>query len=225
MSNRPIYFVGGSRHECLAWQQGAAQPLEWLDDHMLVQATGAPVVIEASLGPLKAKRQRLEQLDALGVERVLTASTTATVAAQCSWGRGRLPLSGVDPLLMMAGGQVQTLVHGDGVVQETLSQIWPDRTFVDARDSVGLVFSREILPIINEAAAFLERDIPSEQLDQALRLGLNYPRGPIAWAELFGWPAVYWGLRALEDMYGPRFRPHPWIRRQVGSSLLEREDG
>ena len=203
------------------WHQGAALDMVPLSDADLDRAQGAAWVVDSSAGPLDKKRQRLRMLEGLGVRAALTASTTATLAAQQTWLTGSMRLVGCDPLLMMAGGSVQTVVQATDGDLAWLSAVWPDRKFVGVADSVGLVFSREILPIINEAVDFFSQGVTEDEIDQGARLGLNYPRGPLAWAKLFGWPQVFWGLRALQDMYGTRFQPHPWIRARLGSSLLD----
>lgn len=222
--NSPVWYVGGSDQEYRAWVDMGA-PVARLPDDALDEARGADWVIEGTIGPLASKRHRLARLSQLGCARILTTANTATLAAQTRWTGSAVRLIGYDPLLVMAQGSVQTLVSASPDDTEGLHRLFPDRCWHDVADQVGLVFSREILPIINEAAEFAAQGLAGAEIDQAMRLGLNYPRGPFAWADAFGWDAVYWGLRAMEDMYGPRFRPHPWIRHQIGSSLIEREDG
>ncbi|MEP0846833.1 MAG: 3-hydroxyacyl-CoA dehydrogenase [Phycisphaerae bacterium] len=49
------------------------------------------------------------------------------------------------------------------------------------------VFARTLAAIINEAAWALDGDVATaEDIDTAMRLGVNYPRGPIEWAERIG---------------------------------------
>ncbi|PSR23156.1 MAG: 3-hydroxyacyl-CoA dehydrogenase [Sulfobacillus acidophilus] len=219
-----VRIFGCTPHQADQWARGAKVSVQFCGDSQCQEAQGASWVIDAGLGPLQAKRARLRQLRAVGVKSVLSASTTATIAAQRQWLGDAMHVIGCDPLLMLAQGTRQTVVNASDEDRAWLGRVWPDRTFIAVQDTVGLVFSREVLPIINEAVNFLHQGLPPEEIDQAVRLGLNYPRGPFQWAELFGWPAVYWGLAAMHDMFGPRFRPHPWIRAQVGSSLAPVED-
>ncbi|NMP20952.1 3-hydroxyacyl-CoA dehydrogenase family protein [Sulfobacillus harzensis] len=223
MTRDTVFAVGGTVQERERWSDTFKGRVAWLDDDQLDAASSASLVVEISLGPLTDKRRRLRELANRRVKRIVSAASTATVHAQRIWMDESVPILGLDPLLVMAGGRTQTVSGSDDMLP-WLHDLWPDWAFRRVDDTVGLIFSREILPIINEAAAFFEQGLTARDIDQGVRLGLNYPRGPIQWAEHFGWPAVYWGLRALEDMYGPRFRPHPWIRREVGSSLVEREE-
>lgn len=221
--NDSLQIFGLEPQHLAGWTQGARVTIHAAQDNDRVSGWefSSFGVIDAASGPLDLKQKRLQALVSAGVGLVVSASTTATVAAQTAWVSGRMRIVGCDPLLMAAGAKTQTLVGATQADVEWLSRVWPDRRFVVTEDAIGLVFSREILPMINEAADFVSRGLNPLDIDSGVRLGLNYPRGPMQWATLFGWSAVFWGLRALEDMYGPRFRPHPWIRAQIGSSLAD----
>jgi 3-hydroxybutyryl-CoA dehydrogenase len=219
-----VRILGCAPHEAERWADGASVSVRYCADIHWQEVQGASWVIDAGVGPLDAKRARLRLLRQAGVKSVLSASTTATVAAQNHWVGHSMHIVGCDPLLMLARGQQQTVVNASVDDNLWLGRVWPDRIFIAVQDAVGQVFSREILPIINEAVNFLAQGLTATEIDEAVQLGLNYPHGPFKWAELFGWPAVYWGLEAMQDMFGPRFRPHSWIRAQVGSSLASVED-
>lgn len=206
------------------WRKGAAVSIEPVDIHRLDNLHEMVLIIDARLGPIAAKQARLAELAEHGVSTVLTASTALTVATQVRGLPRRLRVIGIDPLLMQIASPVQTVAGASVEESVWLRTIWPDREFVVVDDAVGMVFTRELLPIINEAVDFLHRGLTPNEIDQAVSLGLNYPRGPFEWARLFGWESVAEGLLALQDMYGPRFAPHPWIRAQVGIGFgMERE--
>nr|MBI2903658.1 3-hydroxybutyryl-CoA dehydrogenase [Chloroflexota bacterium] len=53
-------------------------------------------------------------------------------------------------------------------------------------------------------------------IDTAMKLGANYPRGPLQWADSLGLPVVLAVMRALHADYGEdRYRPHPLLVRKV----------
>jgi 3-hydroxybutyryl-CoA dehydrogenase len=55
------------------------------------------------------------------------------------------------------------------------------------KDEPGLVAARIISRIINEAFFAFEEKVSSiEEIDQAMKLGTNYPFGPFEWAEKIG---------------------------------------
>jgi 3-hydroxybutyryl-CoA dehydrogenase len=50
--------------------------------------------------------------------------------------------------------------------------------------SVGFIFPRTIVQIINEAFFALEEGVASKtDIDRAMKFGVNYPKGPFEWAE------------------------------------------
>jgi 3-hydroxybutyryl-CoA dehydrogenase len=81
-------------------------------------------------------------------------------------------------------------------------------------DSPGLVFGRALACVINEAASALQEGVArAEEIDAAMRLGLNYPRGPFEWADRLGIEFVVEILSGLHEHYREeRYRPHPLLR-------------
>ncbi len=81
-------------------------------------------------------------------------------------------------------------------------------------DRVGLIFPRIVSMIINEAAQVYSEQIASkEDIDTAMKLGTNYPFGPLEWADILGVELVYNILAALQRDFGEdRYRPHPILK-------------
>ncbi len=77
-------------------------------------------------------------------------------------------------------------------------------------DRVGLVFPRTVSMIINEAVQVYSEQIASkEDIDTAMKLGTNYPSGPLEWADRLGADLVYNILSALQSKTGEeRYKPH-----------------
>ena len=86
-------------------------------------------------------------------------------------------------------------------------------------DSPGLVLGRIASQLVNEAAFALGRGIGSaEDIDTAMRLGFNYPRGPLEWGAAIGYPNVLATLDALHRELGEeRYRAAPLLRRMAAS--------
>ena len=80
-------------------------------------------------------------------------------------------------------------------------------------DVPGGVAFRVVGRLFDEAArALLEGLAPKRELDLAMRLGVNYPAGPLEWGEALGWEDVTSALRSLaEGTLEARFAPHPWL--------------
>jgi 3-hydroxybutyryl-CoA dehydrogenase len=76
------------------------------------------------------------------------------------------------------------------------------------------VLRRLFAQIANETAFALEEGIASPaDMDTAMRLGLNWPRGPLDLADLLGVGAALDLLEQLERDNGPAYAPAPLLRR------------
>jgi 3-hydroxybutyryl-CoA dehydrogenase len=94
-------------------------------------------------------------------------------------------------------------------------------------DAPGLVLGRIVCQVINEAAFALGEGVGSaEDIDAGMTLGLNYPRGILAWADEIGLDHV---LNVLDSLYlergEERYRLAPVLRRLAWSGRLGRATG
>jgi 3-hydroxybutyryl-CoA dehydrogenase len=89
-------------------------------------------------------------------------------------------------------------------------------------DAPGLVLGRIVCQLINEAAFALGEGVGSaSDIDTGMVLGLNHPRGPLAWGDEIGLDHVLAVLDALCREYREeRYRPAPVLRRLVLSGRL-----
>jgi 3-hydroxybutyryl-CoA dehydrogenase len=92
---------------------------------------------------------------------------------------------------------------------------------VVVRDSPGFITSRVSALISNEAFAILEAGIASpEDIDRALKLGLNHPMGPLELVDIVGLDVCLKVLEYLHQMLGEKFRPSPLLQRYVKEGRL-----
>ena len=84
-------------------------------------------------------------------------------------------------------------------------------------DVPGLAVMRTVAMLANEAADAVNQGVCSEAgADQAMRLGVNYPQGPLAWADQVGVAAIRDVLANLGASYGEdRYRISPLLQRAV----------
>ncbi len=84
-------------------------------------------------------------------------------------------------------------------------------------DTPALVVLRLLLMLINEAAdAVLQGVCDCRGVDAAMRGGVNYPRGPLAWADAIGLDRVYTAINHLQQAYGSdRYRPSLLLQQHV----------
>jgi 3-hydroxybutyryl-CoA dehydrogenase len=98
-------------------------------------------------------------------------------------------------------------------------------------DTPGLIVARTVAMLANLAADALACRVASEaDIDTAMRLGVNYPLGPLAWARQWGIGTVLRLLDSLENWYRDgHYRASPLLRRAAlaqrgpGASLLPRQ--
>lgn len=94
-------------------------------------------------------------------------------------------------------------------------------------DVAGLVVMRLIAMLVNEAADAVAYGICSaEAIDVAMRYGVNYPRGPLEWAQQVGLHVFARALGHLRDHYGEeRYRTSALITRKgyTGASFHEKQ--
>jgi 3-hydroxybutyryl-CoA dehydrogenase len=90
-------------------------------------------------------------------------------------------------------------------------------------DAPGLVLGRIVCQLVNEAAFAIGEGVGSaDDVDAGLELGLNHPRGPVAWGEAIGLERVLATIDGLyEERREERYRAAPLLRRAAarGTSL------
>ncbi len=94
------------------------------------------------------------------------------------------------------------------------------------RESPGFITSRINAMIGNEAFYMLEEGIASaEDIDKALKLGLNHPMGPFELVDLVGLDTRLHILEYMHKTLGEKFRPCPLLVQYVKAGRLGRKSG
>ncbi len=166
------------------------------------------------------KRRNLAQLDGIVNTSVpiVSSSVTVTMAEQVTWLRYPFRVIGI--------GALPSLTHGS-VVEFTLSALTDKATRtrleefanliekkpVFVSDSIGMVMPRILCSIVNEACfAMMEGVATARDIDTAMKLGTNYPRGPVDWGEHMNPRHVHAVMSALHKYFGEdRYRPAPLL--------------
>jgi 3-hydroxybutyryl-CoA dehydrogenase len=90
----------------------------------------------------------------------------------------------------------------------------------------GFITSRINAIIGNEAFAMLESGIATaEDIDKALKLGLNHPMGPFELVDLVGLDVRLNSMEYLYQTLGEKYRPNPLLRQYVKAGRLGRKTG
>jgi 3-hydroxybutyryl-CoA dehydrogenase len=94
------------------------------------------------------------------------------------------------------------------------------------KESPGFITSRINAMIGNEAFYMLQEGVASPQdIDKALKLGLNHPMGPFEMVDLVGLDTRLHILEYLHKTLGEKFRPAPLMVQYVKAGRLGRKAG
>jgi 3-hydroxybutyryl-CoA dehydrogenase len=98
---------------------------------------------------------------------------------------------------------------------------------IEVPETPGLILGRILALLVNEATSALMEGVASpEDIDTAMKLGTNYPRGPLTWADYVGLDVILSILNHLEDEYGDdRYCAMPLLRQKVDAGKLGRKAG
>jgi 3-hydroxybutyryl-CoA dehydrogenase len=85
------------------------------------------------------------------------------------------------------------------------------------RDLPALAVLRTVAMLVNEAADVVNEGVCTvADLDAAMVKGVNYPRGPLAWADALGVCTIQTALKNLAKFYGEdRYRISPLVNEMV----------
>jgi 3-hydroxybutyryl-CoA dehydrogenase len=124
------------------------------------------------------------------------------------------------------------VVRGEQTSAETLAAACEfatvvGKTPITVTDTPGFVVNRILFPMINEAAqAFAEGVASAQDIDTGMKLGANFPIGPLALADLVGLDTTKAILETLERELGDaKYRPAAVLGELVAAGKLGRKTG
>jgi 3-hydroxybutyryl-CoA dehydrogenase len=230
-----VAILGTSRlaQDWIALSKARSLDAELVSDAAQVQAN-ASLVIDTSAGDEAMKRRSLEKLDSgLAPSAVIiTSCLVASTTLMASWTKRPERVVGFATFYPLADRKVIEIAAGLRTSESALQQAQDhfrslDKESVKVKDAAGLTFPRILSLIINEAARSLEEGVAkADEIDVAMRLGVNYPMGPLRWADQIGLDEVLAVLEGLERETGDdRYRPAPIIKKLVIAGFLGETTG
>jgi 3-hydroxyacyl-CoA dehydrogenase len=94
------------------------------------------------------------------------------------------------------------------------------------RDTAGFIVNRIFILALNEAVSMAEAGVATpEDIDKAIKLGLNWPMGPLALLDYIGEDTVLSICEVLEKELGPKYSPSMLLKKMVTQGLLGRKTG
>lgn len=95
------------------------------------------------------------------------------------------------------------------------------------KDNPGMIVNRLLITMINEAVLQYDSGVASaEDIDKAMRLGANFPMGPLELADYIGIDVVLAIMKSIEEQTGnQKYEPANLLLKMVAENKLGRKSG
>jgi len=94
------------------------------------------------------------------------------------------------------------------------------------KDVAGFVVNRILIPALNEAVGLVDEGVASpEDIDKAIKLGLNWPMGPLTLLDYVGLDTTLAITEVLVKELDPKYQASPLLKQMVRAGLLGRKSG
>ncbi len=218
-------LAGDAREQALSRLSGTTRTAE---------LEGCQFVVEAATENLDLKLKIFEELDRTLPEGVILASNTSSISLTKLAGATKRPtrvigMHFMNPVpLMKLVEIVRALQTHETTYQETCELAKRmGKELVTTKDMPGFIVNRMLIPFINEACFALQEGLGTvEDIDQAAKLGLNHPMGPLELADLIGLDTCLFIAEVLQREFGEdKYRPAAILRTYGAAGWLGRKSG
>ena len=193
----------------------------------------ASLVIEAVPEKREIKKSVFEAIDRNAPEGCILASNTSTMSPTEIGSFTTRPESVIAmhffnpvhkmPLVEIIRG-LETSDETAAFVEKAAQQMGKETVTVN--EFPGFVTSRISALVGNEAFYMLQEGVGTpEEIDKAIKLGLNFPMGPFELVDLVGLDARLNNLRYLYEKLGEKYRSAPLLEKYVMAGRLGRKTG
>lgn len=195
---------------------------------------GCDYVVEAVSEDLATKSRILHELDGiLRPETILASNTSSISVTKLASASGRpdrvIGLHFLNPVPVMKLAEIVRALQTSDETYETTCELARrlGKTIVTTKDMPAFIVNRLLIPQLNEACFALTEGLGTvEEIDQAVRLGLNHPMGPFQLADLLGLDIVLTISEVLQREFGDdKYRPPTILRNYVAAGWLGRKSG
>lgn len=236
MTKNSVAVIGKNRlaEELVALGQARGLEATQLNDAAAAVSATTKFVIDTESGAEDKKRAVLQRLDAAlpASSIIVTACVRFSATQLASWIKRPERLVGFATFYPLKDRKLVELTAGLRTAEGSLVQAEQffetlGKDTVRVKDAPGLTFPRVLSLIINEAARSLEEGVATaEEIDVAMRLGVNYPQGPLKWADQIGLDEVLAVLEGLQRETGDdRYRPVPLLKNLVTAGFVGETSG
>ena len=216
-----------------AQMENAISHLTYTDN--LDMLKGADIFIEAIVEDATAKKELFKKLAAMATHNQVMATNTSSISITeiaASIGAAADRVVGMhffNPVPVMKLVEVikglQTSDRSVNAVTELAKAM--GKTPIPANDRPGFVSNRVLMPMINEAFyAWMEGVAQPEHLDEIMKLGCNFPMGPLRLADFIGLDTCLHIMNVLADgLNNDRYRACPLLKQLVAAGRLGDKSG
>jgi len=182
------------------------------------------IAFELTLANSTEKQKNLQALDeSLAIDiPIVTNAVTATVLSQAQHVTHKERLIGISAFPTLLENNVVEIAPSLYTSQASADAVKGFFTSMKKEiaiieDAVGMVMPRILCQIINEALFAVQSDVANpKDIDTAMKLGTNYPHGPIEWGEKIGFKNIVAVLDALYNNHKEeRYRVAPLLRQMA----------
>ena len=219
--NAPVYISPGN------WAPGLPELCRQNGINVQQNLSSKTAVAVCIAGREQDNRTVLAQLEKqLSPEAtILCQCVDVTLSEIATWLANPRRLAGFDGLFFSRGsvvtcvGTPELSGHARKHVEQFVASLKRTVEWID--DGPALVTPRIVAMLANEAFfAIGEGLAEAETIDKAMQLGVNYPKGPHAWAQEIGFRNILAILDHLyEEYHEERYRAAPLLRRSVRQYL------
>lgn len=196
-------------------------------------AREADLVIEAVPEEMEAKIDLFGQLDQLCRPETIFATNTSSLSVTEIASITKRPPKVIgmhffNPVHKMKLLEIVRALETDDATVATAVEVGKKmgKETVVIKEFPGFITSRINAMIGNEAFYMLQEGVASaEDIDKALKLGLNHPMGPFELVDLVGLDTRLHILEYLHKSLGDKFRPCPLMVQYVKAGRLGRKSG
>ncbi|MCU7494270.1 MAG: 3-hydroxybutyryl-CoA dehydrogenase [Ignavibacteria bacterium] len=192
------------------------------------------LVIEAVDENLELKKTIFKQIDEIARPDTILVSNTSTLSLTqiAEVTKRKEKIVGMHFLNPVPKVPMVELIKAIETSEETLARVKEfakriGKTAVEVYEYPGFVTTRAIVPLLNEAMYILMEGVATaEGIDTAMKLGYNFPMGPLEMADAMGLDEVLAWMETLWKTLGePRYRACPILRKLVREKKLGRKTG
>ncbi|MCK4478546.1 3-hydroxyacyl-CoA dehydrogenase family protein [Candidatus Bathyarchaeota archaeon] len=194
----------------------------------------ADLIVEAVPEKPEIKIPVLKEADTYASPHAIIASNTSSISITQLGSTTKRPekICGMHffnpPQLMRLVEVIRGIKTSDDTIQTVLDTAHKmgKETVLVKKDSPGFIVNRILIPALNEAVAlYWEGVADRDDIDKAIKLGLNWPMGPLMLLDYIGADTTLSIAEVLTQGIDPRFHPTTGLKQMVRANLLGRKTG